>query len=173
MSFCVRLRPGIDAGRLGGKARSLLWLATAGLPAPEALVVTSELFAALRVGGPPLPGELPRARALEAGTLAAIGKVAAALGAQAWPTAFVEELAGGLHDLDPSPGARFAVRSSAAIEDQAGALAAGLFLSRLDVPREAVVEAVRAVLASAVTPAAVVYLAQRGLTIDALGFSVL
>jgi phosphohistidine swiveling domain-containing protein len=173
VSFCVRLRPGLDRARLGGKARSLLRLATAGLPVPEALVVTSELFAALRAGGPPLPAELPRDRALEAGALAAIGKVAAALGARAWPAGFVEELAGGLHDLDPSPGARFAVRSSAAIEDQAGALAAGLFLSRLDVPRTAVPEAVRAVLASAVAPAAVVYLAQRGLTIDALGFSVL
>jgi pyruvate,water dikinase len=173
MSFCVRLRPGIDAGRLGGKARSLLRLATAGLPVPEALVVTSELFAALRAGGPPLPAELPRARALEAGTLAALGTVAGALGVRAWPAGFVEELAGGLHDLAPSPGARFAVRSSAAVEDRAGALAAGLFLSRLDVPRDAVAEAVRAVLASAVAPAAVVYLAQRGLTIDALGFSVL
>ena len=173
MTFCVRLRPGIDAGRLGGKARSLLRLATAGLPVPEALVVTSELFAALRAGGPPLPAELPRGRALEAGTLAAIGAVAAALGARAWPAGFVGELAGGLHDLAPSPGARFAVRSSATVEDRAGALAAGLFLSRLDVPRDAVAEAVRAVLASAVAPAAVVYLAQRGLTIDALGFSVL
>jgi phosphohistidine swiveling domain-containing protein len=173
MSFCLRLRPGMNAGRLGGKARSLLRLATAGLAVPEALVVTSELFAALRAGGPPLPTELPRARALEAGTLAAIGTVAAALGAQAWPTGFVEELGVGLHDLDPSPGARFAVRSSAAVEDQAGALAAGLFLSRLDVPRDAVPEAVRAVLASAVAPAAVVYLTRRGLTIDALGFSVL
>ncbi len=138
MSFCLRLRPGIDPGRLGGKARSLLRLATAGLPVPEALVVTSELFAAQRAGGPPLPAELPRGRALEAGTLATIRTVAAALGARAWPAGVVEELTGGLHDLDPSPGARFAVRSSASVEDRAGALAAGLFLSRLEVPRDAV-----------------------------------
>ncbi|HZL16274.1 MAG TPA: PEP/pyruvate-binding domain-containing protein, partial [Polyangia bacterium] len=173
MSFCVRLRPSVEARRLGGKARSLLRLATAGLRVPEALVVTSDLFAAQRAGGPPLPAELPRAGVPGSGTLAAIGAVAAALAARAWPAGFVEELTGGLADLDPSPDARFAVRSSAAVEDRAGALAAGLFLSRLDVPRHAVPEAVRAVLASAVAPAAVVYLAQRGLTIDALGFSVL
>ena len=44
----------------------------------------------------------------------------------------------------PEPGARYAVRSSASIEDEAGVLAAGLFLSRVDVARGEVLEAVRA-----------------------------
>ena len=73
----------------------------------------------------------------------------------------------------PEPGARYAVRSSATIEDESNVLAAGLFLSRVNVARVEVLEAVRAVLGSAFSPAVVAYLAQHGLRADALGFAVL
>ena len=75
--------------------------------------------------------------------------------------------------LDGRPEARFAVRSSSAIEDRADALGAGLFLSRLDVPAAEVAAALREVLASALAPGAVAYLARHGLIVDDVGFAVL
>ena len=65
------------------------------------------------------------------------------------------------------------MRSSATIEDEGNVLAAGLFLSRVNIARVEVLEAVRAVLGSAFSPAVVAYLAQHGLRADALGFAVL
>jgi rifampicin phosphotransferase len=168
MRFCVRLEPGADAAKLGGKARSLLRLAAAGLRVPEALVVTSDLFASLRAGGPALP-PTPAAP----GALAAIAQASRALAARPWPDGLIETLTAMLRTLAPEPDARFAVRSSASIEDGAGTLAAGLYLSRLDVPGDGVPEAVRAVLLSALGPGVIAYLAQRGLSKDALGVSVL
>lgn len=171
MRFCVRLGPDADAGQLGGKARSLLRLAAAGLRVPEAFVVTSELFAAMRADGPALPataGETPGPAALTASA-----RASQALAAQPWPEGFAQTLTALLEAVAPEPTSRFAVRSSASIEDQAGALAAGLFLSRLDVPREGVPDALRAVLLSALGPGVVAYLARRGLAADALGVSVL
>ncbi len=168
MRFCVRLEPGADAAKLGGKARSLLRLGAAGLRVPEAVVVTSDLFASLRAGGPALPAT-PKVP----GALAAIAQASRALAARPWPDEFIETLTAMLRTLAPEPDARFAVRSSASIEDGAGTLAAGLFLSRLDVPADGVPDAVRAVLLSALGPGVVAYLAQRGLSKGALGVSVL
>ena len=168
MSFCVRLHPGADADKLGGKARSLLRLAAAGLRVPEAFVVTSDLFTLLRSGGPALP-----ATPASPGALAAIARASEALGARPWPGELAETLTAMLRTLAPEPGARFAIRSSASIEDEAGTLAAGLFVSRLDVPRDGVPDALRAVLLSALAPGVVAYFARRGLAADALGLSVL
>jgi pyruvate,water dikinase len=168
MSFCVRLGPDAPPDRIGGKARSLLRLAAAGLPVPQAIVVTTELFAALRASGPPLPTTLAEPEAL-----ATIEHAARVLGTTPWPEVFAETLAREVDTLVPEPGARYSVRSSASIEDEAEALAAGLFLSRIDVARGEVLEAVRAVLGSALSPAVVAYLAQRGLRPQALRFAVL
>jgi phosphohistidine swiveling domain-containing protein len=170
MSFCVRLGPDVDAaqlGKLGGKARSLLRLAAAGLPVPEAFAVTSDLFEALRAGAPALPA------ALDPGALTAIAGASRALAARPWPEGFRQTLTAMLRAVASQPDARFAVRSSASIEDRSDALAAGLFLSRLDVPRDEVPEALRAVLLSALVPGVVAYLARRGLATDGFGFSVL
>ena len=168
MRFCVRLEPGADAARLGGKARSLLRLAAAGLRVPEAFVVTSDLFASLRAGGPALP-----ATPAAPGALAAIAQASRALAARSWPDGLIETLAAMLRTLASGPDARFAVRSSASIEDGVGTLAAGLYLSRLDVPGEDVPDAIRAVLLSALGPGVIAYLAQHRLSPDALGVSVL
>ena len=58
MTFCVRLGAGAPVEKIGGKARSLLRLAEAGLPVPQAIVVTTDLLAKLRAGGPKLPSTL-------------------------------------------------------------------------------------------------------------------
>jgi pyruvate,water dikinase len=172
MTFCVRLGAplpaGVSADRIGGKARSLLRLAEAGLTVPPAIVVTADLLAALRADGPPLPTSLTAPEAL-----AIIERAERALATAPWPDGFAVMLAREVDTLLPDPGARFAVRSSAAIEDEANLLAAGLFLSRVDLPRGEMLEAVRAVLGSALSPAAVAYLAQTGRRVEELGFAVL
>jgi len=168
MTFCVRLGPGAPPDRIGGKARSLLKLAEAGLPVPTAFVVTTDLLETLRIGGPKLPSSLA-----EPGALTTVEGAARALAAAPWPDGFSSALVREVDTLVPEPGARYAVRSSASIEDETGVLAAGVFLSRVDVARGGVLEAVRAVLGSALSPAVVAYLAQHGLSTDNLGFAVL
>jgi pyruvate,water dikinase len=168
MTFCVRLGPGAPPQRIGGKARSLLRLAEAGLPVPKAIVVTTDLLETLRTGGPKLPSSLAAP-----GALTTVEGAARALAGAPWPERFASALVREVDTLVPEPGARYAVRSSASIEDEAGVLAAGVFLSRVDVARGEVLEAVRAVLGSALSPAVVAYLAQHGLATDNLGFAVL
>jgi phosphohistidine swiveling domain-containing protein len=167
MRFCVELAraPENDA-RIGGKARSLRRLAAAGLPVPPALVVTADLFHALRAGGP----ELPAALADEA-ALAATARAAEALRAAPWPAGFEDELAAGLAQLGTE--GPFSVRSSATLEDRAGALGAGLFLSRTGLAAGDVAGAVRDVLAAALAPAALAYAARRGLGVAELAMAVL
>ena len=130
--------------------------------------MTTDLLAQLRAGGPKLPSALTAP-----GALTTVEGAARALAAAPWPAGFASTLAREVDTLVPEPGARYAVRSSASIEDKAGALAAGLFLSRVDVARGEVLEAVRAVLGSAISPAAVAYLAQHDLSSDNLDFAVL
>jgi len=168
MTFCVRLGPDAPADRIGGKARSLLRLAAAGLAVPPAIVVTTDLLATLRAGGPPLPASLATPAAL-----ATVESAARAIATAPWPEGFAATLAREIDTLVPEPGARYAVRSSATIEDDGNVLAAGLFLSRVNTARVEVLEAVRAVLGSAFSPAVVAYLAQHGLDTDVLGFAVL
>ncbi len=168
MTFCVRLGRDAPADRIGGKARSLVRLATAGLSVPPAIVVTTDLLPTLRAGAPPLPASLAAP-----GALATVESAARAIATAPWPAGFAETLAREIDTLVPEPGARYAVRSSATIEDESNVLAAGLFLSRVNTARVEVLEAVRAVLGSAFSPAVVAYLAQHGLRADALGFAVL
>jgi phosphohistidine swiveling domain-containing protein len=169
VSFCVPLAQGRpeDEPRIGGKARSLLRLAAAGLPVPRAVAVTSDLYAALRDGGPPLPA------LADAATLAAALDAAAALTAAPWPAGFAAELRAALAELDPASHARFSVRSSASLEDRADALGAGLFLSRIDVAAADVAAAIREVLAATLAPAALAYAARRGLPARELAMAVL
>jgi pyruvate,water dikinase len=171
VSFCVELdRARADDEPIGGKARSLVRLAAAGLPVPRAFAVTSSVFRSLRAAGPPLPADL--AHAAE-GTLAAIGEAAAALAAAPWPDGFEAELAAALARAGGRRDARFSVRSSATLEDRADALGAGLFLSRTDVPVAEVAAAVRDVLVATLAPAPLAYAARRGLPPPELAMAVL
>jgi phosphohistidine swiveling domain-containing protein len=170
MNFCVPLDSvGPDeATFVGGKARSLLRLAAAGLPVPRALVLTSELFRALRAGGPTLPAAIK-----DDETLAAAIDAASALLAAAWPDGLATELYKALARLDEAPDARFSVRSSATFEDRPDAAGPGVFLSRTDVAAAEVLPAVSAVLAAAISPAAVAYAARLGLPPNELAMAVL
>ncbi len=168
MSFIVQLDRDAPAEKIGGKARSLVKLAAAGLPVPPAIALSTELFSSLRAGGPPLPATLAAP-----GALRAVETAARALREAPWPAGFAEALGKALAALDGRAEARFVVRSSAAIEDRPDALGAGLFLSRLDLPAADVERAVREVLASALAPGVVAYLSRRSLPIDGLGFAAL
>jgi pyruvate,water dikinase len=172
MSFCVELdRARSDDEPIGGKARSLVRLASAGLPVPRAFAVTSSVFRLMRRGGPPLPDAL--AGHGDEPTLAAVDRAAAALAAAPWPEGFEAELGAALARPDHAPDARFSVRSSATLEDRADALGAGLFLSRTDVPAAGVAAAVREVLAATLAPAPLAYAARRGLPPPELAMAVL
>ena len=166
MSFLVQLDRNVPAEKIGGKARSLVKLAAAGLPVPPAVALTTELFSSLRAGGPALPGTLAAT-----GALGAIESAAQALREAPWPPGFAEALRRALAALDGRAGARFVVRSSAAIEDRPDALGAGLFLSRLDLPMADVERALREVLASALSPGVVAYCARRSSSADGPGFA--
>ena len=175
MSFIAQLDRTVPAEKIGGKARSLVKLAAAGLPVPTAIALTTDLFSSLRAGGPPLPATLAAT-----GALAAIESAAQGLRAAPWPEGFAEALRRALAALDGGAEARFVVRSSAAIEDRPDALGAGLFLSRLDLPVGEVERALREVLASALSPGVVAYCARRnlsteppGVAADGFGFAAL
>jgi pyruvate,water dikinase len=171
VSFCVELDGARDDDEpIGGKARSLVRLAAAGLPVPRAFAVTSSAFRAMRAAGPPLPADLTR---VDEATLAAVDAAAASLAAMPWPAGFEGELVAALARSDNARTARFSVRSSATLEDRADALGAGLFLSRTDVPAAEVAAAVRAVLTSTLAPAALAYAARRGLPPEVLEMAVL
>jgi pyruvate,water dikinase len=161
MSICVDLAAVRAAGSdppstraaIGGKARSLLRLAGAGLRVPPAFAITDALFRRLRAGGPPLPGALRGA-----GDLGALDRARDQLLAAPWPADFLAELAHHLDRLAPGEGdARFSIRSSFAREDDGRGLAAGVYESVVGVARAGVPDAVRRVLASALSAGAFAY----------------
>ena len=173
MTWCVPLTTADRTTALphavGGKARSLLRLAEAGLPVPPAFAVTDALFRQLRADGPPLPAAMRTTADLDRLDGARAGLLAAPV-----PPGFADELARHLEGLAPGdPGARFSVRSSFAREDDASALGAGVYQSLVDVGRAEVGAAIRAVLASALAPGAVAYAQAHGETADAQAPAVL
>jgi len=150
-------RPSLSDPAVGGKARSLARLASLGLPVPPAFAIVSTPEAPIVEGHGPAPPAALRAPL----DLAALDEARAALLRAPFSAAFRHGLPVALQAL--APGARddetdtFAVRSSSALEDSALAAAPGVFDSVLRVPRARIGEAVRAVLASALTPAAWAY----------------
>lgn len=133
----LRLADCAERDDVGPKARRLACARRAGLPVPDGWVV--------------LPGETPTADELES----------ALAGLVATPTATPPPIAGPA--LAPGPQVeagepRFAVRSSAAVEDGALRSAAGLFASLVGVQKAEVREAIAAVQASADSDAVRSYL---------------
>jgi pyruvate,water dikinase len=159
MSFFAELHG--DDARLGGKARSLARLSAAGLRTPAGFVVTHELFRAI---GP--ARSLPER--IDDAALAELDRARADLLAAPFPAGFSEELAGRLvqHAL-------WSVRSSFANEDVPGGLGAGVYESRVAVRADEVGQAIRQVLASALSPGAVAYALAHGLRPAAPPLSVL
>ena len=152
MTFLAEIRVG-DV-RLGGKARSLADLAAVGLPTPPGFAVLDQVFRAL------CP-EQPAIARLDAAALARLERLGRCVEGASWPPGFEAELEARLSGL---AGARLAVRSSFAMEDRLGHLAAGVYESRLGVPSARVPEAIRAVLRSALSPGAVAYALAHGET---------
>jgi pyruvate,water dikinase len=143
---------GDDVASVGGKAHGLAALAAAGLPTPRGFAVTDVVARGL-LASVSLPA------AIDATTLAAVEQAGRAIDRAAFPPGFAEAVARRSSALGAT---RFAVRSSFATEDAAGALAAGVYESRVDVAAADVPEAIRAVVRSAVSAGAVAYALARG-----------
>jgi len=145
--WLVRVEARAEPARLGGKARSLQRLQAIGLTTPAAFVVTDEVVRALLAHGAPAEDGAPRA-----------------IAEAPWPPGFAEALASALSAVEgaaePQPTTRWAVRSSFAHEDDAEALAAGIYASELPVARAEVPNALRRVWASAFSPGARAYAAR-------------
>lgn len=151
--FYVAALDAADAS-LGGKARSLARLAAAGLPTPAGFAVTDALFRALcpTIALPASFGEAAWAR---------LAQYRKQIEDVPWPAGFAAQLGARLRSVGAD---RFSVRSSFAAEDRAGALAAGVFESCVNLPAAAVEGAIRRVLASALSPGAAAYAAAHGQT---------
>ncbi len=137
---------------LGGKARSLARLAGAGLLTPRGFAVTDALFRTLcpTIALPATFGDA---------TWAALAQYRKQVEYAPWPEGFAAQLDARLRDVGAD---RFSVRSSFAREDMAGALAAGVYESYVDLPAAEVGHAIRRVLASALSPGAAAYAMAHG-----------
>jgi pyruvate,water dikinase len=149
---------------VGGKARSLARLTAAGLPVPAGFVVTDALFRALMAGAPALPA------ALDATALETLAAAAAHLEGAPFPEGFLAALAARLESL---AAAAFSVRSSFAVEDRPGEVAAGVYQSRVKVTAADVPAALREVLRSALAPAAAAYALAAGQAVGGAPVAVL
>jgi len=150
-------RPALADAAVGGKARSLARLAALGLPVPPAFVIVSRPGAPIIEADGPAPPPTLRTPS----DLAALDEARAALLRGPFCAAFGQGLDQALAALAPDhQEATFSVRSSAALQDSAQGAAPGVFDSVLRVPRARVAEAVRAVLASALAPAAWAYVSR-------------
>lgn len=124
----------------GGKAASLALLQRCGMLTPQGFVCTD---AVLRALVQEVPAELLAEHVMRA----------------AWPTGFLPELQQQLTQLQANA---FSVRSSFAREDDANALAAGVYQSFVNISADDVPEAARRVWASALEPAALAYAQAHG-----------
>jgi phosphohistidine swiveling domain-containing protein len=157
-----------DDPRVGGKARSLARLRAAGLPTPDGFVVVDAVFASLLAAGAEGAGSASAGGGAAARVVSP--SAGAALARAAFPGGFSPALAARLRVLG---GSLFSVRSSFAHEDDAQAVAAGIYQSRTAVPAADVERAVREVFASAVAPAAAAYASARGRALAETPVSVL
>ncbi|SOC49586.1 pyruvate, water dikinase [Blastococcus aggregatus] len=158
----VLLRPGTPAAaaELGGKAGSLDRLVQAGFPVPPTAVVTATAYRGV-AAHPDLAGLLTRVRD---GAVVPSPEVDEAFLAVPVDAAVTQALIDAARSV--GGGAPVAVRSSATVEDMAGASFAGQYRSSLDVAPDEVLHAVRLTWASLWHPAPVAYRRAWGITSD-------
>jgi len=178
MVFAVSLGDAADAGRVGGKAASLGELARAGVAVPPGFAVNVEAFAAAMAVIDPDGARRAGIEALAAADLAGIAAAAARFRALVAGAPLPDDVAAAITDHyaalgaaalargDASPGAcpDVAVRSSATVEDSAGASFAGLQDTYLGVSgAPSVLEHVRRCWASLYNDESVAYRRRLGL----------
>ncbi|MGY1679942.1 PEP/pyruvate-binding domain-containing protein [Geodermatophilus sp. SYSU D01176] len=149
----VRLSPGSPAppGQLGGKGASLDRLVQGGFPVPPTAVVPADAYRAV-AAHPSLAGLLTR---LRDGAVVPAAEVDAAFRAVPVPADLAADVVAAAREV--AAGRRLAVRSSATVEDMAGASFAGQYRSSLDVDPDSVLDAVRLTWASLWHPAPCAY----------------
>ncbi len=145
------LRAALGRTDVGGKARSLARLHSAGFDVPDAVVLPG---AALAEAWPQL-SEVSQALAAEPPDLA---RAWSALDSLAPPPGLTDELS---HWLQP--GSHYAVRSSSEHEDGAALSGAGVLESYLNVPTDEVAARVVDCFRSCLAPGALAYLLDHGL----------
>ena len=147
----VQLRRGTPApvAELGGKAASLDRLVQAGFPVPPTAVVTASAYRPC-AAHPQLAGLLAR---LRTGAVVPAAEVDAAFLAVPVDASLEQLLIDAAREV--GDGCPVAVRSSATVEDMAGASFAGQYRSSLDIPPDEVLHAVRLTWASLWHPAPV------------------
>ncbi|MGY1708834.1 PEP/pyruvate-binding domain-containing protein [Geodermatophilus sp. SYSU D00758] len=147
------LVPGRPAppAQLGGKAASLDRLVQGGFPVPPTAVVTADTYRAVAAH----PDLAPLLTRLRAGAVVPAREVDAAFRAVPVPAALAEDVVTAARAV--AGGGCLAVRSSATVEDMAGASFAGQYRSSLGVDPEHVVDAVRLTWASLWHPAPCAY----------------
>lgn len=140
----VRLSPGSPAppAQLGGKGASLDRLVQGGFPVPPTAVVSADAYRAV-AAAPCLAGLLAR---LRDGAVVPAAEVDAAFRDVPVPDALAAEIVAAARTV--AGGRHLAVRSSATVEDMAGASFAGQYRSSLDVDPDSVLGAVRLTWAS-------------------------
>ncbi len=136
---------------LGGKAANLDRLVQAGFPVPVTGVVTASTYRRV-AAAPELAGLLARVRS---GEIVPVEEVDAAFAAVPVDPALAAELVRAAHSV--AQGSRIAVRSSATVEDMAGASFAGQYTSSLDIDPDYVLSALRRTWASLWHPAPAAY----------------
>lgn len=158
----VVLRPGSSApaAELGGKAASLDRLVQAGFPVPPTAVATASAYRAV-AAHPDLADLLAR---LRRGTVVPADEVDAAFLGVPVPAALEQVLVAAAYEI--GDGARVAVRSSATVEDMAGASFAGQYRSSLDIDPDEVLHALRLTWASLWHPAPCAYRRAWGIPSD-------
>ncbi|WP_214020244.1 PEP/pyruvate-binding domain-containing protein [Methanoculleus sp.] len=152
-----------DTGRaMGGKAASLHRMIRAGLPVPPGFVLAADFFAEWTAALQKTGAWQNLLSADEGERDTAIRQVAAACGTLAFSEHQQERLHRALERL---PGGLYAVRSSAADEDLAGAASAGMYRTRLGVGEDTLESAVRDVYASRFEPRVFAYREESGLPV--------
>jgi pyruvate, water dikinase len=160
----------------GGKAAGLGELIRAGIPVPPGYVVTAPAFGQMLAAVDPSGSLVDAVASLDPGDLPAIGRVAAGVRSRivsaAVPAEVATQVTGAYEELG-GPLAAVAVRSSATMEDSAGASFAGLQDTYLAVCGAAeVLEAVRRCWASLYNDESVAYRRRLRLPEDGLAMGV-
>jgi pyruvate,water dikinase len=149
----VLLQPGspAPAAELGGKAASLDRLVQVGFPVPATAVVTASTYRSIAAH----PDLAPLLTVLRDGAEVEGPEVDAAFLAVPVPRPLEQAIVAAAREV--GGGQRIAVRSSATVEDMAGASFAGQYRSSLDVDPDDVLHAVRLTWASLWHPAPCAY----------------